>query len=195
MPNFLIFSLFFIHLQFSVEFIFFVSFQFTSSSSGKPTPYKSLDEQSSFPSSIFPHIWIKIKIGLYNFISSGVNEDALFFHLSSYFPFNFGWFADPFIGLSLSSVTEFVLSFLLIGLSKSIPILDFRINMSVASNEWFFVVDSDDFDDLSPLFGNITFLISFNDCGFNMIIVVIPLIVGCVHFYIIRLIELVILRH
>ena len=88
-----------------------------------------------------------------------------------------------------------MLGFLLIGLSVGIPILDFRINMPVASNEWFFLVDSDDFDDFSPLFGNIALLVSLHDCGFDVVVVIISLIVGRVHLYIVRLIQLVILRH
>lgn len=59
----------------------------------------------------------------------------------------------------------------LIGLGESIPILYILIYFSIASDEGFFLIDSNDFDDLCPLFGDIAFFIPFDDGGLYMIIV------------------------
>ena len=50
--------------------------------------------------------------------------------------------------------------------------------MSVPSNEGFFFVDSDDFDDFAPLFGDIALLIPFDDDGLDVVIVIAALIIG-----------------
>lgn len=63
-------------------------------------------------------------------------------------------------------------SLFLISLGKCIPILNIIVYIFIASNEWFSLVDANDFNDLSPLLCNIAFFISLNNCWFNMIVVV-----------------------
>jgi len=52
---------------------------------------------------------------------------------------------------------------LLIGLSISIPILCVIFEIIISSDEGFFFIDSDNFNDFSPLINDISFLISFNN--------------------------------
>jgi len=51
----------------------------------------------------------------------------------------------------------------LIGLSISIPILCVIFEIIISSDEGFFFIDSDNFNDFSPLINDISFLISFNN--------------------------------
>ena len=71
-----------------------------------------------------------------------------------------------------------MLGFLLIGLGKGIPALGLRVNVPVSSNEGFLFVDSNDFDDLAPLLGDIALFISLDDDGLDVVIVIATLIIG-----------------
>ncbi len=114
--------------------------------------------------------------------------------MTAYLSFNFCRFIDPLICLSFSCETKFMLSFLLICLSKSIPVFSIRLYMSIASNKWFRFVDSDNFDNLGPLLSYISFLISFNNSRLDMIIVSIILVVSCYYFNFLWVIH-IIFRH
>jgi hypothetical protein len=62
--------------------------------------------------------------------------------------------------------------FLLIGLGESVPMLGIGVKVGVPSDEWFFLVDADDLDHFCPLIYNISLIVSFDDCGFDVVIVV-----------------------
>ena len=62
----------------------------------------------------------------------------------------------------------------LVSLGKRIPVLNIIVYIFIASNEGFSLVYADDFNDFSPLLCNIALVISLNNCGFNVIVVVDP---------------------
>lgn len=65
-----------------------------------------------------------------------------------------------------------MVGFLLVGLGPGIPVLGIIFNVGITSDKGFAAVNSDDFDDFSPLVDDITFLISLDYGGLNVIKVV-----------------------
>ena len=100
MFHFFIFSSLFIHFLVSLIFILFMLLETISPFASKPTSGQSLNKKSSLISSLLPHVWVKVHLRFHGFIGSGIQEESLFFHLGSNFPFDFGWLTNPFIGLS-----------------------------------------------------------------------------------------------
>jgi len=64
----------------------------------------------------------------------------------------------------------------LISLGESVPVLSAGILILVSPDEGFPSVNSDNFDDFSPLVDDISFLIPFDNCGLNMVEVVDPIL-------------------
>ena len=62
--------------------------------------------------------------------------------------------------------------FLLVSLGPGIPILGIIFDVGITSDKGFAAVNSDYFDDFSPLINDIAFLISLDDGGLDMIEVV-----------------------
>lgn len=89
--------------------------------------------------------------------------------MSSNLSLNLGGFCDLIISLRLPSETKFMIGFFLVGLSPSIPVLSVIFYILISSNERFASIDSYNFDYLSPLINNISFIISLYDSRFDMI--------------------------
>lgn len=62
-----------------------------------------------------------------------------------------------------------MIGFLLISLCESVPVLSIILDIGVATNKRFAFINSDNFDDLSPLIDDVAFLISLNNSWLNMI--------------------------
>ena len=62
--------------------------------------------------------------------------------------------------------------FLLVSLSECIPVFSISVDVIVASDKRFFLVDSDDLDNFCPLISDIAFIVSFDYCGFDVVEVV-----------------------
>ncbi len=87
-----------------------------------------------------------------------------------------------------------MIGFLLVGLGPGIPVLSVIFYIRISTNEGFASIDSYNFDDLSPLINDISFLISLYDSWFDMIeiidsilhvhIVVHLNILGVEHFFV-----------
>lgn len=57
-----------------------------------------------------------------------------------------------------------MISFFLISLRKGIPIFYIIIKILISSKEWFFSIDAYDLHNFNPLIGDISFLISLDNC-------------------------------
>jgi hypothetical protein len=62
-----------------------------------------------------------------------------------------------------------MIGFLLVSLSPGIPILSLIPHIGIPTDEWFAAIDSDDFDDFVPLINDISFFVSLDYSGLNMI--------------------------
>ena len=61
---------------------------------------------------------------------------------------------------------------LLVSLCKGIPILRLCIKVVIAPNERFLLVDPNNLDNLSPLISYIPFIISLDNRGLDMVVVI-----------------------
>jgi len=89
----------------------------------KPPPGQPLYVQSRLVPPLLPHLRIEVKTRPHKFVGPVVDEQALFLHLGADFPLDFGGFGDPFVGLRLAGIAEFVSGLLLVGLGEGIPAL------------------------------------------------------------------------
>lgn len=94
--------------------------------------------------------------------------------MCSYLSFDFGGFGDPFIGLCFSCVAKFMIGFFLICLCEGVPIFCVGIDIGVSSDEGFLFMYAYDSNNFCPLIGDVSFIIFFDDCGLDMIVVVDP---------------------
>lgn len=89
-----------------------------------------------------------------------------------------------------------MIGFFLVSLCKSIPVLGIVFYISVATDEWFTFIDSDNFDNLSPLVDDIALFVSFYHSGLNMIKIIDSIlhvdimvdldVLGIEHFFVVR---------
>lgn len=62
--------------------------------------------------------------------------------------------------------------FFLICLCEGIPVFSVSIDIGVSSYKWFLFIDANDTYYFCPLISDISFLISFDDCRFYVIVVI-----------------------
>lgn len=161
---------FFLQL-FSILLYFFI-LQICRQLSGKPSSCQSLNKQSCLISPLLPHLTVKIHPCFCDFICSFINEKPLFLHLSSYLSLHFCGFRNFVICLGLPCKAEFVIGFFLISLCSGIPVFSIVFEIVVASNERFFFIYSDNFDEFGPLVDNVAFLIFFDNKRVNRVEVI-----------------------
>lgn len=64
---------------------------------------------------------------------------------------------------------------LLVCLGECVPIFRIGVDVVIATDEGFFLVDSDDFDHFRPLVSDVALLISLDDGGLDVVEVVDPI--------------------
>ena len=172
MSHLFILSFLLLHRQLRIELTLFLFLQGISSFSGKPASCQSLNEEGCFVSPLFPHLSVEVHDRLNDLIVSGVDKEAFFFHLGANLSFTFGRFANPLIGLGFTREAKLMIGPFLISLGIGIPALDIRVDLSIPSNKWLFLIDAYNFDNLCPLFSNITFFISLHHHWLHLIVVI-----------------------
>ena len=127
--------------------------------------------QSSFCSSLEPHIRIKINSWIYYSISSHINIQALFLHLCSELSRYFRRFRGIVICLNFSCELKFVLGSILISLRESIMVNYLSCCMSISSKKRFYFTRSNNFNNLYSLFDHFICFVFLNDNRFYLVII------------------------